>query len=216
MLVTRFSFTSCNCTEHDERLHAVLQRLQEKGLTLNTQKCIFGQPTLKYLGYIFSNRGISPDPSKVEDVHEAMTPRNTSEVRSLLGLANYCQRFIPEFATITEPLRDLMKKSTKQALTAETFMPCFDPKKDTEVIVDASPVGLGAILTQCSEEDVKIIRYTSRALTVVFGCEKFHVILFGNPFVVITKLHTGKWHKLLTNVTPAGSPFRVSHQIKND
>ena len=96
----------CNCTEHDERLYAVLQRLQEKALMLNKQKCIFGQPTLKYLGYIFSNRGISPDPSKMEAVHEAMTMRNASEVRSLLGLANYCQRFIHDFSTITEPSAD--------------------------------------------------------------------------------------------------------------
>ena len=46
----------CNHTEHDKRLHAALQRLQEKGLTLNRQTCIFGQPTLKYLGYVFSSK----------------------------------------------------------------------------------------------------------------------------------------------------------------
>ena len=91
----------CNCTEYDGRLHAALQRLQKKVLTLNKQKCIFGEPTLKYMGYIFSNRRISPDPGKVEAVHKAAKPRNASEVRSLLGLANYCQCFIPEFAIIT-------------------------------------------------------------------------------------------------------------------
>ena len=41
------------------------------------------------------------------------------------------------------------------------------PKKDMEVIVDASPVGLGAILTQRSREDLKIISYATRALTLV-------------------------------------------------
>ena len=35
-------------------------------------------------------------------------------------------------------------------------MSYFDPKKDTEVIVDASPVGLGGILTQNSGEDYQL------------------------------------------------------------
>ena len=38
-------------------------------------------------------------------------------------------------------------------------MAYFDPKKTTDVIVDASPVGLGAILAQQG----KIISYASRA-----------------------------------------------------
>ena len=143
----------CNHTEHDKRLHAALQRLQEKELTLNRQTCIFGQPTLKYLGYVFSSKRISPDPSKVAAFHKTTTPGNASEVRSLLGLANYCQRFIPEFATITEPLRNLTKKTTKwvweithqrafdklkAALIAHTVMSHFDPKHDTEEFVHNS------------------------------------------------------------------------------
>ena len=42
-------------------------------------------------------------------------------------------------------------------------MSYFDPKKEIEIIVDASPVGLGAILTQ----DNKVLSYASRALTEV-------------------------------------------------
>ena len=106
----------CNRTEHDDRLHAVLQLLQEKGLTLNKQKCIFGQPTLKYMGYIFSKHGISPDPSKVEVVLEATTPRTASEVRSYDHCSVWQITVIPEFVTIIEPFRDLTKKSTKWSL----------------------------------------------------------------------------------------------------
>ena len=91
----------CNRTQHDTRLEEVLQRLKEKGLTLNKQKCVFAQATLKYIGYIFSADVISPDPSKVEAIHKAAAPKNASEVRSLLGLANCSQRFIAEFATKT-------------------------------------------------------------------------------------------------------------------
>lgn len=65
------------------------------------------------------------------------------------------------------------------------------------MIVDASPLGLGALFTQ----DGKVISYGSRALNdvetryskterealaVVWGCEHFHLYLFGNQFKIIS------------------------------
>jgi hypothetical protein len=64
-----------------------------------------------YLGFKFSENGISLDPEKVRDIKQCMPPSNASEMRSLLGLANYCARFIPNFATITAPLRELTRKN---------------------------------------------------------------------------------------------------------
>ena len=39
-----------NQIEHDERLRAVLNRLQEEGITLNDKKCVFSVSRLEYLG----------------------------------------------------------------------------------------------------------------------------------------------------------------------
>ncbi|XP_060595124.1 uncharacterized protein K02A2.6-like [Ruditapes philippinarum] len=50
--------------EHDANLRALLQRLQDRNLTLNSQKCSFGQSKIKFYGYVFSESGISPDPDK--------------------------------------------------------------------------------------------------------------------------------------------------------
>ena len=77
-----------------------------------------------------------------------------------------------------------------------------DQNKDTELIVDASPVGLGAVLTQVDHENkVNVIAYASRALTpvekrysqtekealsIVWGCEHFHLYLYGSQFTLIT------------------------------
>lgn len=87
-------------------------------------------------------------------------------------------RFIPHYATISEPLRRLTKKDTnwrwteeeeaaanklKEALTGAEVMAYFDPKKETDILVDASPVGLGAVLTQ----DGRVLCYASRGLTDV-------------------------------------------------
>ena len=158
--------------QHDKNLQQVLLRLREKGLTLNKKKCVFGRDNLKYLGYIFSKEGMSPDPAKVSALNDASAPTHPTEVRSLLGMANYCSRFILNYATITEPLRELMKKSTewqwgeaqeeafnqlKKSLREDTVTQYYDPKKMTEVIVDASPVGLGAILVQNTKGERVVI-----------------------------------------------------------
>ena len=38
--------------EHDERLEKLLERLQQKGLTLNLEKCKFKMPQLEFMGYL--------------------------------------------------------------------------------------------------------------------------------------------------------------------
>ena len=78
----------------------------------------------------------------------------------------------------TAPMRELLKKdatwhwsteceksfnTVKQLLSSETVMSYFDSEKKTTVYVDASPVGIGAILVQ----DGRTIAYASRTLTSV-------------------------------------------------
>ena len=106
-----------------------------------------------------------------------------SEVRSLLGMATYSSKYIPNFATITAPLRNLTKKNAKfewtkthqnaydqltSALSSAKCMAHFSKHKDTFITVDASPVGLSAIPSQKTKErddDEKVIAYESRAVT---------------------------------------------------
>ena len=90
-------------------------------------------------------------------------------------------------------------------------MAYFDPSKSTEIIVDASPVGLGAIFAQ----EGKIVSYASRALTdveqrysqtdremlaVVYGVEYYHRYLFGSTFTVVTD------HKPLLRILKSRKP----------
>ncbi|XP_069165882.1 uncharacterized protein [Procambarus clarkii] len=71
--------------------------------------------------------------------------------------------YVADFATITKPLRELLKKKAswywsdieqnavdamKDALVENATVAYFDPSMDTELTVDASPVGLGAVLAQ--------------------------------------------------------------------
>ena len=168
--------------EHNHNLKAVFQRLREKGLTLNKSKCEFRKDRLDFFGYVFSKDGISPDPKKVADVVNRQTPSTASELRSLLGMTNYCSRFIPDYATKTGPLRKLTHKDQpwcwteehyhavshlKEVVVSAPFATYFDPEKDTEISVDASPVGVAAILPQVDPktEESHVITYASRSFT---------------------------------------------------
>ena len=176
------------------------------------------QRQLEFFGYIFSSAGISPSPSKVCSIKDAPVPQNASEVRSFFGMLQYCGRFIPNLADISAPLRLLTHKDVKWVwtprqqhafetlkalLTTDTVMSYFDPAKHTELHVDASPFGLGAMLTQTTpdHDDSKVIAYASRSLTateskysqierealaIVFGIEHFHLYLYGQEFTLIT------------------------------
>ena len=172
----------------------------------------------RFFGYTFSGDGITPDPKKIEDIINLQTPTSASEVRSLLGITNYCFRFIPDYATKTEPLRKLTRQAQpwkwtrrhdspvnelKDAQVKAPVTAYFDPVKDTELSVDASPVGLAAILSQKGQETgtSHIVTYASRSLTeteqrysqterealgIVWACEHLHLYIYGKPLTVYT------------------------------
>ena len=150
-------------TEHDTCLELVIKRLGECGLTLNAGKCQFSMDKLTIVGMVLSANEISCAADKLKAVTSAREPQNASETRGFLGLVNYCGRFIPDLATISEPLRRLTKAGTpfvfgkehkeaftklKKRLSNSETLGYFDKDAPMKVIPDASPVELGAVLTQ--------------------------------------------------------------------
>ena len=132
-------------------------------------------------------------------------------------MATYCRRFIPNLATLSEPLRALTKqnatwewgtrtnkafKQVKAALLANATMSYFNPRLPTELIVDASPVGLGAILVQdkgmkgwnpvayasraLSDTETRYAQIEQEALAIKWACQHFHLYLCGHKFRVVT------------------------------
>ena len=65
------------------------------------------------MGILLTDKGIGPTAERVRAIAEAREPESASEVRSFLGLVSYSSRFIPDFATVSEPLRRLIKKDTE-------------------------------------------------------------------------------------------------------
>ena len=211
---------------HDASLTETLKRLTQRGVKLNKEKCLFGVNKLSFLGHTFGDRGISPEAQKIKAITSAKAPTSISELRSFLGMTQFVSRYIESYASITEPLRKLTRKTQpwkwgreqdeafkklKKLLTEVGVMAYFDPKKETNVVVDASPCGLGAMIMQQG----RVICYSSRALTdvesrysqteremlaVVYGVEKFHIYLYGSTFSVITD------HKPLLGIIGSSKP----------
>ena len=50
--------------KHNDRLTAVLKRIETAGVTLNSSKCEFGKEQLKFLGHPVDQQGIQADPDK--------------------------------------------------------------------------------------------------------------------------------------------------------
>ena len=170
--------------EHDKALQAVFERFSTASLSLNKTKCEFNKNSLTFFGFIFSDKGISPDPNKVRAIQDTKPPISTQGVRSFLGMATYCAKFILNFSDNSQPLCELTKKDfrfiwtkvhgqatdkIKRLLTSKTIMAYFDQQKETELITDASPVGLSVILFQKTpgQSNRKVVAYASRSLSDV-------------------------------------------------
>ena len=209
---------SSNIREHNERLRACLLRLRESGITLNAAKCKLAQPRIDFLGMRISSRGIQPATEKIRALQSFKEPGNQTELRSFLGLATYLARFVPNFADVTQPMRAALRKGhiwnwtneqrsafncVKKAITSENILAFFSVKRTTEVIVDASPIGVGAILLQLDDAGQRLpVAFASRALTpteqrysqierealaVKFGCLRFdHYLSGSSDFTVVT------------------------------
>ena len=91
-------------------LKKALERIQEERLSLDKETCKFHMSEIEFMGHLLFVRGIGPTHEKVEVVTEARKPESVAEVRSFLGLVNFCARFIPDLATVSEPLRRLTRK----------------------------------------------------------------------------------------------------------
>jgi hypothetical protein len=161
--------------EHTKHLHTVLHRLRDHRLYAKFSKCDFWLREIKFLGHTISQDGIAVYPEKVQEVMDWKPPTTVQQIRSFLGLARYCRRFIPDFFRIAKPMTELLKKGVKfdwslkcedafhalrRHLTTAPVLAQPDNTKSFDVDCDASGTGLGCVLMQ----DNRVIAYASRAL----------------------------------------------------
>ncbi len=210
--------------EHVQHVRRVLQRLLENGLYVKADKCVFHAQSVLFLGYIVSVEGMRMDPDKIQAVVDWPTPDSHKALQRFLGFANFYRRFIRSFSQLADPLTALTSIKTlfRWSSTAEAAFTklkgCFvsapiliapDPSRQFVVEVDASEVGVGAILSQRSSSDDKMhpCEYFSHRLSPV---ERNYDI--GNRELLAVKLALEEWRHWLEG---SGVPFIVWTDHKN-
>ena len=123
-------------------------------------------PTMDYLGHEIMEAGLKPTAEKVRALVEAPVPKDVSQLRSFLGLVNYYAKFMPNQSSVLAPLNQLLQKSrkwswgsvqsnafqaAKEALTSVTVLTNYNPDLDLVLNCDASPYGVGAVLSHWLE-----------------------------------------------------------------
>jgi hypothetical protein len=89
VLVDDILVYSRNEEEYEGHLHLVLQKIRDHKLYAKLSKCEFWLKQVTFLGHVISKRGISVDPSKVQDVLSCKALTSVGDIQSFLGLARY-------------------------------------------------------------------------------------------------------------------------------
>jgi len=154
--------------------------------------------------------------SKVRSMLELPTPTSAAEVVTFLGKCTYYGKFIPNLSTIAKPLRDAAQAveftwskacdaafcSLRDILASDTVLIAYDEKLPLILATDASPYGLGAVLShKLANGEERPIAYASRvlskaeknysqidkeALGIVWGVQRFFYYLYARKFTLLT------------------------------
>ncbi|GJY52827.1 putative reverse transcriptase domain-containing protein [Tanacetum coccineum] len=178
-----------NKKEHEEHLKAILELLKKEEF-----------------------QGIHVDPTKIKSIKDWASPKTSTEIWHVLGLAGYYRRFIEGFSKIAKPMTKLTQKKVKfvwgdkqeaafqllkQKLCSAPILALPEGSEDFIAYCDASIKGLGAVLMQRE----KVIAYASRQLkiheknytthdlelgAVVFALKIWRHYLYGTKCTVFT------------------------------
>ncbi|GBG86949.1 hypothetical protein CBR_g44402 [Chara braunii] len=167
----------------------VLEMLFKYNLTASGLKSLLFQREVTILGFRCFLEGRSPDPKKVDKILNWPMPlRMVGEVRSFLGVCSFWRIFIPGFARIVEPLREMVR----QGASLEWFdqrekvarmlqdklrdggvvlgVTYFDDERERPFIIEADggPIALRGVLVQRDDNGKeRPHRFESRTLNSV-------------------------------------------------
>ena len=222
---------------HNYTLDVVLDRIKSSGISLKKDKCVFGVKEVEYLGYTLGGGCVRPKRNLLEAIRRAPNPTDKDQLRSFLGLIEFYSKFIRNFAEKTENLRTLLRKGTsfrwgetqqetfeaiKMELVKANFLTPYDGSLDTVITVDASKVGIGAVLTQRHKGGERTVAFASRTLTnaernyaviekealaAAWGLEYFRNFIWGQKVTLKTD------HKPLVKVLSPEGMGKISARL---
>ncbi|GMF16143.1 unnamed protein product [Phytophthora fragariaefolia] len=149
-------------------------------LYANLKKCVFCAPEIPVLGRYVSRDGVRADPEKISSICSWPTPKNQTELRQWLGLANYLHKYTKDYASLIQPMSSLLKKdvawdrrpehqdafeAVKKSLASAPFLMLPDTSRPFHVVCDASDFAIGCALMQFHDEGrARVVSYQSRQM----------------------------------------------------
>jgi len=227
--------------ELDDRLSLVLEKLNVAGLSVKKEKCNFFKDSVTFLGYRIDKEGLHIPRERVRAITEAPPPCNVQEVKAFLGLVNYYSKFVENMSSKAGALYYLLKSNSKfiwgkaqevafnrikESILSNKVLIHYNTELELVVACDASPVGLGAVLShRFSDGTEKPIAFASRTLTecekryaqidkealaLVFAVKYFHQYVYGRKFILKTD------HKPLISIfgEKKGIPNMAAHRLQ--
>lgn len=167
---------------HNVNLGIVLERLSSHKLKVKASKCHFLKDEIVYLGFVISREGVKMDKKKTQAIVNMVAPTNQKELKSFLGMAGFYRKFIPSFSFIATPLHSLLKKGVVfewseecdfafkrliAVMTKDIILDYPDFSKVFYLTTDASNFGIGAVMSQKTEEGYdRPLAFISRSLNL--------------------------------------------------
>lgn len=125
--------------------------------------------------------GIHKEKSKIDAIRNMPRPQNIQEIRAFVGMINYYGRFIRNLSSILYSLNQLLRVNvpftwtkaqeqafckSKEAFLSNEILAHYDPKLPLILATDASPYGVGAVLSQLHPNGVeRVVQYASQTLS---------------------------------------------------
>jgi hypothetical protein len=172
---------SVNWRHHIQDVRDTFRRLIEFGFTAKPSKVHVGFRKLEFLGHVIGDDELRPTQEKIDNILQIAQPKTKKQVRQLLGTIGYYKKFVPQYATVTAPISDLLKgpqkgpiswteecsqslSMIKKLLSSEPVLKLPDTAKPMRVRSDASAVGIGGVLIQEHEGLLHPVAFASRKL----------------------------------------------------
>ncbi|MEW8545559.1 MAG: reverse transcriptase domain-containing protein [Candidatus Thiodiazotropha sp.] len=201
--------------EHLQRVEEVFNRIKAAGLKLKPAKSHMLQEEVVFLGHVVSGEGVRPSPTNITKILDWPRPKTVRQIKQFVAMGSYYRRYIKDFASLVRPMINLTKKGQKfiwSSSCEEAFVLLKKALISTDIMgyplneagefildVDASGVGIGAVLHQIQGDRERVIAYASRALNkaesnycitekellaVRYFIEYFRQYLLGRRFLV--------------------------------
>ena len=156
----------------------ISRRFARHGLKINLRKSKFGVTSFSYIGYIFTPEGIFLSQDRIDAITSFPSPTSKKGVQRLLGMLNFIQKCIPNYAFHLFPLLSLL--SAKKFKWTPTHEAALNRIKDTikrnlplhyvpedeqlTLFVDSSAVAGGGVLFagEPNSENYRPVLYLSK------------------------------------------------------